>query len=159
MCAKIDKEFEEFFLHCQIITNSDQKEIDKIIKPLKVFLRWQQVTKCLKVISVLATICCAIYYVDSLNWYFCAAGRLIMIKLLPIWNWTYLHNAKCLVAKTAGTPSASPSRTFNEKDCRACEHFGKFFSDSKSFSLSVTFQNICRHNRHTRASKLQLHTR
>lgn len=122
----MNEEFEDFFLHCQKVTNSNQKEIEKILRPLRIHLWKQQLKKCLKIVLIFVAICCGIYYVDTLNWYFCAFGRLAMIKLLPVWDWRYLENARCLIAKSEVQKSNSGSfSSFNEKDCRACEHFGK----------------------------------
>lgn len=122
---EMNEEFEEFFLHCQKLTNSNCKEIEKILRPLKVHLWKQQLKKYLKFVLVFVAICCGIFYNETLNWYFCAFGRLAMIKLLPVWDWRYLESAKCLVAKTEVQKTNSGSyNLMNEKDCRACEHFG-----------------------------------
>lgn len=128
MCLKMDKEFEDFFFHCQKITNSNKSEMEKLLKPLQQHLWKQQLKKFIKIVSIFAAICSAIYYVDVLNWYFCAVGRIIMIKLLPIWNWKHLENAKCLIpkAEVKAKPFADSFRPFNVKDCRACEHFGNY---------------------------------
>lgn len=49
-----------------------------------------------------------------------------MIRLLPIWNWTHLANAKCLMSNPELSKKGSDVfRSLNEKDCRACEHFSK----------------------------------
>ncbi|CRL02017.1 CLUMA_CG015232, isoform A, partial [Clunio marinus] len=64
-----------------------------------------------------------IYYIDTLNWFFCALSRFIIIKVLPIWNWRYLGNARCLIAKAENPPQRFKSNNFNAKNCRACEHF------------------------------------
>lgn len=127
MCKMIE-EFEEFFLQCEIVTNSNQREIETILRPLKIFLLKQQLIKYLKRFLIFAAICCGIYYVDTFNWYFCAFGRLAMIKLLPVWDWRYLEHAKCLVAKSeVQKTSIENFPGISEKDCRTCEHFGNFF--------------------------------
>lgn len=122
----MNEEFEEFFLHCQKVTNSNQKEIEKVLRPLKLYLWKQQLKKYLKIFLAFAAICCGIYYVDTLNWYFCGIGRLVMIKLLPVWDWRNFENAKCLIAKSETQKITGGSfGSINEKDCRVCEHFGK----------------------------------
>lgn len=153
----MEQEFEDFFLHCQKLTNSNHKEMMKILEPLRVHLWKQQLKKVLKMVLAVASICCAIYYVDTFNWYFCAVARIAMIKLLTIWNWTYLANAKCLVSKAeASSKNDDGFRSLSEKDCRACEHFGK-----KTFTWFVSMLHadlFCRSNRCSAADDLQFHS-
>lgn len=127
MCIKMNQEFEDFFLHCHKVTNSNKAEIEKILKPLKVHLWRQQLKKYLKIVLFLTAICFATYHVDTLNWYFCAVGRIIMIKLLPLWNWKYLTKEKCLIPKAEPIKvnRIEPYINVGGKDCRACEKFGK----------------------------------
>lgn len=129
MCIKIDQEFEDFFLHCEKITNSDQSEMRKILRPLRMYLLKQQLLKRLKFSLFIVSICCAIYYVDTLNWYFYAFGRILLIKLLPVWNWQHLSRSECLIPKkeSAIKPPGISTGTLNEVDCRACQHFGKVY--------------------------------
>jgi hypothetical protein len=128
-CYRMEQEFEDFFLHCQKITKSNQNEIEKILKPLRQHLWKKLMQKWLKVIVIVAAICCATYCIEALNWYVCAIGRILMIKCLPLWNWTYLENANCLISNPAATQSKSQqtSSSFNDKDCRTCEHFGEVY--------------------------------
>lgn len=135
----MDQEFEEFFLLCQKVTNSNQSEVAKILKPLRIHLWKQLLWKSIKVLLIVTTICCAIYYVDTLNWYFCAIGRIVMIKILPLWNWTYLASAKCLISNPEMSQPKSQARSasFNEKDCRSCEHFGEIFFRFRIESPSI----------------------
>jgi hypothetical protein len=125
MCKNINDEFENFFLHCQKVTNSNQREMEVILRPLKFYLMKQQFVRYLRVVLIFAAICCGVYYVDTLNWYFCAIGRVAMIKILPIWDWRSLESAKCLVSRGQVQKSSSGSYSgISEKDCRTCEHFG-----------------------------------
>lgn len=153
----MEKEFEDFFLHCQKLTNYNQNEMKKILKPLRFHLCKLLLMKVFKIVLVVGSICCAIYYIDTLNWIFCAIGRIAMIKLLPLWNWTYLANEKCLISKTISlTNSNDEVRSLNEKDCRACEHFGEgnFFALTK---IILIFFN--RSSRCFTADNLQFHSR
>ena len=121
----MEKEFEDFFLYCHKITHSHQLEMKNILRPLKYHLWQQKLMKVLKLFFIFAAICCAIYYIDCLNWYFCAIGRITMIQSLPIWNWTYLANAKCLIPKAEiSSKNSDILRTISDKDCRACEDYG-----------------------------------
>lgn len=127
MCEKMNQEFEHFFLHCELTLNCDQDQLKKILKPLRNHFLKQQLGRALKVFFLFAAICSAIYYIDTLNWHFCAIGRILMIKLLPIWDWTHLSKARCLIAKTSTPDSISSDKSngFSAKDCRVCENFGE----------------------------------
>jgi hypothetical protein len=122
----MEVEFEEFFQNLEKLKNLSEKEIENVLKPLKTFFWIEWLKKLSKVFLVIASICLAIYYVDTLNWYFCAIGRIFLIKILPLWDWRYLGNSKCLIAKSSAEKVFKESENgFNEKDCRACEHFGE----------------------------------
>lgn len=127
---ELDQEFENFFYYLEKITNSNEKDIKSILKPLKYHLLKQQLFKYLKTALVFVSICYAIYYMDTLNWYFCAIGRIVLIKILPLWDWTYLGRSKCLIDKYSGAPSSYANGEFNTKDCRSCEYFGKHYIPS-----------------------------
>lgn len=124
----MEKEFEDFFQYINTFTNSDQVEMRNLLTPLKNHLWRQQLKKVVKFALIFATICCTIYYIDTLNWYFCGVCRTVMIQILPIWNWTYLANSKCLIAKAAETMKSNHILKATTKDCRACEHFGNISS-------------------------------
>lgn len=124
----MNEEFEDFFIHCQKLTSLNGKT-SELVLPLKVIFLEQKLKKYLKTILVFSAICSAFYYVDTMNWFFCAVGRLVMIKLLPIWDWRHLEKASCLVAKSETEKLSSGGFTsINERDCLACEHFGEKFS-------------------------------
>jgi hypothetical protein len=133
---KMDQEFEEFFQYLEKMTS--EEEIKKILKPLKYLMWRQQLKKGIKIALILISICFAVYYVESLNWLFCGIGRLLMIKILPVWDWRYLGKAKCLIEKSQVQPSSSSSSAsyssdntardeLVSRDCRVCENFGRVY--------------------------------
>jgi hypothetical protein len=137
---KMDQEFEEFFQYLEekismtTTTGSSEGEIKNILKPLKYLMWKQQLKKGAKIALLFASICFTVYHVDSLNWLFCGVGRLLMIKILPLWNWRYLGKAKCLIEK-AQVPAYDDDNKFNNdadelssRDCRVCENFGRLFN-------------------------------
>jgi len=124
---ELDHEFENFFQYLEKITNSSEKDIKKILKPLKYLFWKQQLAKYIKIALIAISICYAIFYIDTLNWYFCAIGRIVLIKILPLWDWTYLGKSKCLISKTIPR-SSTYANEFNTKDCRSCEYFGEIIS-------------------------------
>lgn len=124
----MDSEFNEFFQDLEKLSSLEDREIENILKPLKFYLLMAKVKKYLKILLIVVSICLAIYYVDILNWYFCAIGRILMIKILPFWNWRYLANAKCLIEKSFPDKKEYENNNhddFNIKDCRACKFFGE----------------------------------
>lgn len=124
--TEMDSEFEEFFLLCKDITSS-KAEMRKILQPLRAHLLKQQLKIFLKIFAIFATICSAIYFVDTFNWYFCAFGRLLLIKMLPVWNWQRLRRSECIIQKTE--ISSKPkmySQVLSEAECRVCEHFSNY---------------------------------
>lgn len=154
----MDSEFEEFFLLCKDITSS-KAEMRKILQPLRAHLLKQQLKKFLKIFAILATICSAIYFVDTLNWYFCAFGRLLLIKMLPVWNWQRLRRSECIIQKAE--ISSKPkmySHVLSEVECRVCEHFSNYhetFSIKNFLIIKSFFRNDWRLGEH----KLQSHVR
>lgn len=127
-CVKMEKEFEDLFTHFHRICNSKQIEMRKVLSPLRNYLWKQQLKKFAKIFFLILAICGAIAYIDCLNWYFCALGRIAMINLLPLWDWTYLANARCLIPKAKGQSKIYDGiKALDEKDCRACQHFGNYF--------------------------------
>lgn len=122
----MEVEFEEFFKNLENLKNLSENEIKIILKPLKTFFWIEWLKKLFKIILLVISICFAIYYVDTLNWYFCAIGRILLIKILPLWDWRYLGNSKCLIAKSSSERVFKKSEYgFNEKDCRGCQNFGE----------------------------------
>lgn len=136
----MDVEFEEFFENLKNSTNLTDDDVKNILKPLTNYFWTNWIKKSLKVFFSVASICLSIYYVDTLNWYFCAIGRILLIKILPLWDWKYLGNSKCLIAKSSSEKVYKESESsFNLKDCRGCEHFGE---KSKEFKLIIFFIKI-----------------
>jgi hypothetical protein len=125
----MEKEFDEFFEHLEKISNANERDIKNVLKPLKYLLWMEWLKKALKIALIFAAICFAIYYIDTLNWHFCAIGRIFMLKILPVWNWKYLAKSKCLISKVEKSSSTNSNNNdidkFNVKDCQVCEYFGR----------------------------------
>ncbi|CAO1407124.1 unnamed protein product [Diamesa tonsa] len=122
-CDKMNREFEEFFNYCEQQKFSEN-EMKILLKPLKFYLWKTKALKYMKIMFVLFTICASISYFDTLNWYFCAIGRLLMIKMLPLWDWRSMYNAKCLIPNfyddVKYTTSSPKVINYN---CKLCEDF------------------------------------
>lgn len=135
----MDLEFELFFKELKTLQQTGVQGTEKLLNPLKILLLKQQLKSFVVKALIIAAICSAVYYVDSLNWYFCAFGKLAMIKILPFWDWTKLETAKCMIERPeVGKTASSSALEFNWKNCRACQNFGemniKFFVQHMIFS-------------------------
>lgn len=128
--SAMDEEFETFFNDLRIFQQSgNDNDTEKLLKPLKILLWTQKLRSIVVKALIIATICSAGYYVDSLNWLLCAVGKLAMIKILPYWDWKPLETAKCLIARPEinnNATSVGNVAEFNWKNCRACQNFGEY---------------------------------
>uniref|UniRef100_A0A182VY07 Activator of basal transcription 1 n=1 Tax=Anopheles minimus TaxID=112268 RepID=A0A182VY07_9DIPT len=102
---------------------------------------------CLRKLSVvvcLTVICVTVCYVPSVNWHVTAIGRLLMIEILPYWDWTPLYRGKCLIAKakemTAAKQFESTIVSFPD-DCVVCRNFGLV-----PVRQNVTYESLYRHH-------------
>lgn len=55
-------------------------------------------------------------YIESFHWHLSAIGRILLIKLLPIYDWRHMKNQQCLIEKSNNDPNES---VFN---CDLCEN-------------------------------------
>uniref|UniRef100_A0A182UWR1 Uncharacterized protein n=1 Tax=Anopheles merus TaxID=30066 RepID=A0A182UWR1_ANOME len=98
-------------------------------------IRWLSGAVCL------AAIVLVVYYIPWVNWQVTAVGRLIMIELLPYWDWTPLYRGKCLIAKAKETDAPkkyAPITSFPE-DCVVCRNF-----DAVPVRTNVTYEALYR---------------
>lgn len=134
----LNEEFENFFQKCkkQEFFKEEMSELCEIINSHK--SKW----KILKIYIIISALILSIVtynyadYMDWLTWPLSAVGKLIMIKLLPFYDWTYLYNTKCLIPKnvngnhlTNNIPKISKYET-DASNCLLCENLGninKFF--------------------------------
>lgn len=120
-----DQELREFFAKLDE-ENFARSDVKKIYRPLVVHLRWKMVRK-YSAICLLIGLLWALAQVSVINWNLVAVGRLLLIKLLPLWNWTHLHNAKCLIDHPVALPPNADDHVASEKspiDCSVCENIG-----------------------------------
>lgn len=75
-----------------------------------------------------------IYYISFINSHLSAISRIILIKLLPIWDWQQLTDENCLIGPIFARPSTidaaidEPIYNLYEEDCALCENYGKKFT-------------------------------
>lgn len=121
----MEVEFYEFFNFIEKSSITKDEDIENVLKPLKFHFWMLRLKNYLKIFLLVATICLAIYYFDVVNWYFCAIGRILLIKILPLWNWKYLGNSKCLIEKEILQSKQYKENNFSIKNCWFCEYSGE----------------------------------
>lgn len=122
-----EKELEQFLIACE--SKYTKSELYQILTPLRWKLRIEFWKKKLIVFGLIALIGICINYVNILNWHAAAIGRICLIKLLGIWDWTKLYNEKCLInnwfiSKYEKKVPRWESKLY-EDDCVVCENYGK----------------------------------
>lgn len=143
---QLDKDFQSILESVEQL-NLPKVDVYSIFAPLRWHLFKRKWIKRLKWWLLLAVLMLAIYYVPILNWNASAVGRLVMVQVLPFWDWRPLHNEKCLVKPffSSKVESRSESRFENSpffEECAVCENIGKFVEHYiKDKLMSIILQN------------------
>uniref|UniRef100_A0A182T8H1 Uncharacterized protein n=1 Tax=Anopheles maculatus TaxID=74869 RepID=A0A182T8H1_9DIPT len=140
--SDVSASFQELLEAIKKVQPSDRALYD-VFAPVRkrVWRKW-----CLRRLSVamgLLAICLAVYYVPSVNWHVSAIGRLLMIEMLPYWDWTPLYRDKCLIAKVkagAASKKFEPTVPFPD-DCVVCRNFGMV-----PVRENVSYETLYRHH-------------
>ncbi|XP_011693798.1 PREDICTED: uncharacterized protein LOC108783363 [Cyphomyrmex costatus] len=114
----IDDELNSFYKYCQQ-AGFTEEEMDIICQPLVAAMRrsWLQlVFRGTLVLIVLGTLACLAAQLDFVGTHFTALSRLLLIKVLPIWNWQPLYYENCMI----NNPFYN-DYTITEEDCVTCE--------------------------------------
>lgn len=117
----IDSEVRSFYEYCKEAGMTDE-EMDIICRPLTNVVRkasakrWTRVG--LFIIMVLA-IGYTVSTTDTFQWHASALGRILLVKILPLWDWTPLYYNKCLIERSQ--PPALESNLMSPVNCISCE--------------------------------------
>lgn len=114
-----------------LLTSTVDANIKKcLIAEITKEIRKSAMKKSFKILLFIAFVISQIYVIPFLNWNASAIGRVVMIKLLKIWDWRYLYNVDCLVEKKVGAfNDLIPNAIDNlDDDCSFCENIGKKIS-------------------------------
>ncbi|XP_049766994.1 uncharacterized protein LOC126100432 [Schistocerca cancellata] len=114
----LDAELMSFYQYCKQ-AGFTPAEMDIICAPLVASLRKHFLKKVAKVVSSIVIVAAVLYgflQIDVVNNHASALGRLLLIKLLPVWDWTYLFYESCLV-----TNPFYGDYSLTEEDCISCE--------------------------------------
>lgn len=85
--------------------------------------------KFIKVLLIITFLITQVYVIPFLNWNASAVGRILMIKMLKVWDWRYLYNVDCLIERKI-KPSYDLTHNDLEEDCSFCENIGKCINES-----------------------------
>lgn len=113
---QFESDLKSFYEFCKENQLSDE-EIQKICEPLTKTIKSIKIPKYFQIFSILAVGLFIFYllsYIDVIAWHYSAIGRIVLIKLLPIYDWRYLKNENCLIKFAKITPQ-------NTTECTYCE--------------------------------------
>lgn len=130
--TSLEQELEQFFAECRR-QQFTEAEMRIICKPLiwRAHLQWA-----LRGLlwSLLPGVLLYLLwnYCDTCAWTVSAVGRLLLIQLLPYWDWTPLYSNRCLIDRTtpAGGEQRGQLRSLGRhetqwENCALCETLGK----------------------------------
>lgn len=120
----LNKDFEHFFSALK------KDEIATVCQPLFAYQRkvtwkkWSKFVLCFVIIYFL------ILWSENVNWFFTALGRILLIQILPMWNWSKMYNAKCLIDRPIVNDNyvkpISNNYPGDIDNCLLCESIGKY---------------------------------
>ncbi len=120
---ELNRDF-EYLLSGTDDENLKKKLVAEITKEIRILA----LKKWIKVLLIVAFVSSQIYVIPFLNWNASAIGRIVLIKMLKIWDWRYLHNVDCLIERKVETFERTVVGDI-ENDCSFCENIGKnYFS-------------------------------
>lgn len=126
-----------------LLNSTDDDNIKKcLIAEITKVIRISALKKLFKILLLIAFVLSQIYVIPFLNWNASAVGRIVMIKMLKIWDWRYLYNVDCLIEKEFTTFDRSQTPIAHiEDDCSFCENIGKndFFKKISTGRLNLLF--------------------
>ncbi|EDW02318.1 uncharacterized protein LOC6560082 [Drosophila grimshawi] len=122
--AAVERELEQFLEQCRRQQFNEQ-EMRNICQPLVWHVRLKQLRRWAQWLLLPALLAYLLWsYCDTCAWTASAVGRLLLIQLLPYWNWTPYYNAQCLIERGAEEQPSKPSLGRHEtlwENCVLCE--------------------------------------
>ncbi|KAH8292591.1 hypothetical protein KR018_009703 [Drosophila ironensis] len=94
----MEEELRAFFDDCRKLEFSGE-EMEAICQPLIWRIRLAKVKRWFLVLLPIFIVYLLWLYCDSFAWFVSALARLMLIQLLPLWDWTPYYNAKCLISR------------------------------------------------------------
>ncbi|XP_017027329.1 uncharacterized protein [Drosophila kikkawai] len=94
----MEEELKKFFEDCQKQNLSGQDML-AICQPLIWRIRLARVKQWGYILLPLVALYILWSYCDTFAWFLSAVGRMMLIQVLPLWDWTPYYNAKCLISR------------------------------------------------------------
>ncbi|XP_059054819.1 uncharacterized protein LOC131848882 [Achroia grisella] len=117
----INSEVRSFYEYCKEAGMTDE-EMDIICRPLTNAVRKASIKRWTRVVLFVIMVAAVGYTVvqtDTFQWHASAVARVMLIKMLPIWDWTPLYYNKCLIQRSE--PQNLDNNVISTTDCIACE--------------------------------------
>lgn len=129
--ATLEQEFADFFAECKK-QGFTAAEMRTICQPLLQRRSNRFLVVACAVLGIFGALYLLYNWCDEFSWFVSAIGRLLLIQVLPYWNWTPLYNSRCLIERTVanmdGVPSTTKISERNETEaanCALCETLGE----------------------------------
>ncbi|KAH8401740.1 hypothetical protein KR009_007584 [Drosophila setifemur] len=94
----MEEELKTFFENCRKQKFSTE-EMKAICQPLVWRLRLARAKRWFIIALPLIILYLLWFFCDTFNWWLSAVGRLMLLQILPLWDWTPYYNAKCLIPR------------------------------------------------------------
>lgn len=96
---QFETDLKSFYDYCKENHLTDE-DICKICEPLTKSIKNTKLTTNVKLTFFVCVVLLTLYvlsYVETVSWHYSAIGRIILINVLPLYDWRYLKNEKCLI--------------------------------------------------------------
>jgi ABC-type proline/glycine betaine transport system permease subunit len=126
----LDQKLEQFLQHAVQSENLSKTELNCLLQPIKWLLWkiWLKIFVKAILVAIVGYVC--VQKIEFINCNLSAIGRLLMIQVIPYWDWSLLYNEKCLISTVPmlyGTtaPKKNENRKSFGNDCVVCENMGE----------------------------------
>lgn len=114
--------FTQFFNSCKS-RKLTAAEVEKECLPIYwVFLK-QEFGGFVKVLLGFVVIWICYNFIPWFSWTVSGIGRLLLVKVLPVWNWEALHRKRCIWDAPVAVRESSVTFKREALDCSFCENF------------------------------------
>lgn len=113
---QLNHDFDAFYEFCKENHLTDE-DVKQLCQPLIKTIRKEKLIKQLQIGVFIMLILLTIYLVcntEIISWHLSAIGRILLVKILPIYDWTQLQNEYCLIQH-------SETIAHNNPNCILCE--------------------------------------
>ncbi|XP_039957511.1 uncharacterized protein LOC120772794 [Bactrocera tryoni] len=127
--ATLEQEFVDFFAECKQ-QGFSAAEMRAICQPLLQRRSNRCSAVACVVLAIFGALCLLYNWCDEFSWFVSAIGRLLLIQVLPYWDWMPLYNSRCLIERkvdkvdggSAAPTTKIPARYETEAgNCVLCE--------------------------------------